>query len=53
MNTKRALQWIAIAFVVFYLLKDPNGAAGTVNNLFGKLGDAGDSLGQFVNHLGK
>lgn len=53
MNTKKALQYIGIAFVVFYLLKDPTNAAHNVNNLMGKLGDAGDNVGRFVNQLGK
>jgi hypothetical protein len=50
---KKNLRYVAIAFVVFYLLSQPTNAASVVNNAFSKLGDAGNSLGQFVNHLGK
>lgn len=44
---------VALAFVVFYLLSQPTHAADVVNNGFVQLGHAGDSLAQFVNHLGK
>ena len=50
---KKNLRYVAIAFVVFYLLSQPTNAASVVNNAFHRLGDAGNSLGQFVNHLGK
>lgn len=44
---------IALLFVVFYLLSQPTNAAKVVNNGFVRLGEAGNSLGTFVNHLGK
>lgn len=47
------IRWVVLPFVVFYLLSQPTNAASVVNNGFSKLGDAGDSLGTFVNHLGK
>jgi len=50
---KKNLKYVAIAFVVFYLLSQPANAASVVNNAFSKLGNAGDNLGTFVNHLGK
>ncbi|HEX6472933.1 MAG TPA: hypothetical protein VF069_27840 [Streptosporangiaceae bacterium] len=49
---KRNLKYVAIAFVVFYLFSQPNNAARVVNNAFSLLGDAGNSLAQFVNSLG-
>ncbi len=50
---KKNLKYVAIAFVVFYLLSQPTNAAHAVNNAFGQLKTAGNSLGQFVNQLGK
>lgn len=49
---KKNLRYVAIAFVIFYLLSQPTNAAAVVNNAFSMLGDAGDSLAQFVNRLG-
>ncbi|GAA4338465.1 hypothetical protein AB0C84_32840 [Actinomadura sp. NPDC048955] len=50
---KKNLRYVAIAFVIFYLLSSPTDAADVVNNAFSKLGDAGNSLSAFVNQLGK
>lgn len=50
---KKNLRYVAIAFVAFYLLSQPTNAANVVNNAFHRLGDAGNSLGTFVNHLGQ
>lgn len=44
---------IALFFVVFYLLSQPANAARTVNTGFSKLGDAGNALSTFFNHLGR
>lgn len=49
---KKNLRYVAIAFVIFYLLSQPRNAADVVNNAFSQLGRAGDSLAQFVNSLG-
>jgi hypothetical protein len=49
---KKNMKYVAIAFVLFYLLSQPANAANVVNNAFSLLGDAGDSLAQFVNNLG-
>lgn len=49
---KKNLRYVAIAFVLFYLLSQPTNAAGVVNNAFSMLGDAGNSLAAFVNALG-
>lgn len=48
---KKYLTWAMAAFVVFYLLKSPNGAAHIVHNAASGLASAGDSLSQFVNAL--
>jgi hypothetical protein len=49
---KRYGKYVAIAFVLFYLLSQPANAANVVNSAFSMLADAGDSLAQFVNTLG-
>ncbi|WUI02266.1 hypothetical protein OHR68_10805 [Spirillospora sp. NBC_00431] len=49
---KKNLRYVAIAFVVFYLLSRPTDAADLVNNTFDQLGTAGDQLAAFVEGLG-
>ncbi|WP_169744404.1 hypothetical protein [Spirillospora albida] len=49
---KKNLRYVAIAFVIFYLLSSPTDAAGVVNNAFDQLGQAGSQLAAFVNALG-
>jgi hypothetical protein len=49
---KKNLRYVAIAFVVFYLLSSPRDAASVVNNAFAQLGEAGNQLAAFVNALG-
>jgi hypothetical protein len=44
--------WAVIAFIAFYVLSDPAGAAHTVGGLLGDLEGAGHSLATFANHLG-
>lgn len=48
---KKYLTWALGAFVVFYLLKSPGGAAQIVHSTAGSLASAGDSLSRFVNAL--
>jgi hypothetical protein len=48
---KKYLTWALGAFVIFYLLKSPAGAANVVHNALGTLSNAGDSLSRFVNSL--
>lgn len=48
---KKNLQYVAIAFVIFYLLSQPRNAANVVNNTLSALGDAGDSVATFVNAI--
>ena len=47
----RIIGWLLAAFVVYYLLTDPGGAARFVHSLLDGLRQAGDSLSQFVSHL--
>lgn len=49
---KKYLQWAGIAFVVFYLLSQPQGAARQVNRVLDELSAAGGSMATFVNSLG-
>lgn len=49
---KKNLRYVAIAFVIFYLLSSPTDAAGVVNNAFDQLAQAGNQLAAFVNALG-
>lgn len=49
---RKYLTWAFGAFVIFYLLKDPTAAAGTVHHGMGMLSEAGHSLSIFVNNLG-
>ncbi|WP_199486527.1 hypothetical protein [Actinomadura logoneensis] len=49
---KKNLRYVAIAFVIFYLLSSPTAAAHVVNNAISQLGNAGSQLSSFVNALG-
>jgi hypothetical protein len=48
---KKYLTWAITAFVIFYLLKSPAGAAGIVHTAASSLASAGDSLSRFVDAL--
>jgi len=48
---KKYLTYALAAFVIFYLLKSPAGAANVVHNALGGLSSAGNSLSRFVNSL--
>lgn len=48
---RKYLSWALIAFVIFYLLNSPGGAANVVHNALGTLVSAGNSLSRFVNAL--
>ncbi|GAA0942065.1 hypothetical protein [Actinocorallia libanotica] len=50
MNQK--VRYVAIAFVIFYLISQPTAAAGVVNNAFSAIGDAGNQLGVFISSIG-
>ena len=43
--------WALIAFLAYYLLSDPDGAAGFAQSVLHGLQHAGNSLSQFANHL--
>jgi hypothetical protein len=44
--------WAVLAFIAFYVLSDPVGAAHTVGGLLGDLAGAGHSLAAFANQRG-
>ncbi|TWH74141.1 hypothetical protein JD78_02676 [Modestobacter roseus] len=48
---KKVLTWVAIAFVVFYVIQRPEDAAGIVRSAGGALSDAAQSLSAFVGSL--
>ena len=48
---KKYLTWALGAFVVFYLLNSPTGAAHVLHNALSTLTSAGNSLSRFVNAL--
>lgn len=48
---KKYLTWALIAFVIFYLVTSPAGAAHVVHGALGGLSALGESLSRFVNAL--
>jgi hypothetical protein len=48
---KKVLTWAAIAFVVYYLVTQPAGAAHFVNGVFNWLKGAANSMSTFVSSL--
>jgi len=48
---KKNLRYVAIAFVIFYLLSKPTEAADVVNNAFDQLGKAGNQVAAFLGGL--
>ncbi|SDX48444.1 hypothetical protein SAMN05661080_00112 [Modestobacter sp. DSM 44400] len=51
MTLKKVLTWLAIAFVVFYVIKAPESSANIVRTAGQALGDAASSLAAFVGSL--
>ena len=48
---KKVLTWLAVAFLVFYVIQRPEDAAGIVRSAGAALGDAAQSLSTFVGSL--
>lgn len=46
-GAKKIVTWLAIAFVAFYLITNPDSAAAAVRGIAGFFGNAFDSLIQF------
>lgn len=51
MPAKKYLTWAALAFVAFYVIKQPDGAAQSVENAANGLASAAGSLATFVETL--
>jgi len=50
-SLKKVLTWLAVAFVIFYLIKQPESSADIVRNAGEALGGAASSLADFVGSL--
>ncbi|HEY7486624.1 MAG TPA: hypothetical protein VH912_19335 [Streptosporangiaceae bacterium] len=48
---KKYAMYAGVAFVLFYVVKSPEGAAQVVHSAAGGLASAADSLARFVNAL--
>ena len=51
LNLKKIVTWLAVAFVVFYVIQAPEQSAQIVKNAGEALGDAASSLANFVGSL--
>jgi hypothetical protein len=49
--SKKFLGYVAAAFVVFFILKNPSGAAGTFSHIGAGLASAAGSVGDFFTAL--
>lgn len=47
----KIIGWLLVAFVAYYLLTNPDGAAGLVRVVLGWLQHAASSLSSFASHL--
>jgi hypothetical protein len=50
-NLKKVLVWLAVAFVVFYVVQRPEDSADMVRTAGQALGDAASSIATFVGSL--
>jgi hypothetical protein len=50
-TVKKALTWLAVAFVIFYVIKAPESSADIVRSAGQALGSAASSLAAFVGSL--
>ncbi len=48
---KKYVKWGAIAFVLWYVLNQPSGAASMIHGALGGMSNAAGSLSQFVSQL--
>jgi hypothetical protein len=48
---KKILGWLAIAFLAYYVVKNPSGAAATAHHIGTGLASAAGSLGDFFTAL--
>jgi hypothetical protein len=50
-NLKQVLGWAAVAFILFYLIKEPTGAAHVVRNIGNFLSSAAHGFSSFLTSL--
>jgi hypothetical protein len=50
-SLKKVIAWLVVAFVVFYVIKSPEGSADLVRSAGKALGSAASSLADFVGSL--
>jgi hypothetical protein len=50
-NAKKALTWIGIAFVVFFVLSSPTDAGSVVHSAFAGIQSAANQLAVFVKSI--
>ncbi|MGH3095435.1 MAG: hypothetical protein ACRDMV_05475 [Streptosporangiales bacterium] len=48
---KKIIVWGLVAFLVFYLVTQPEGSANIVRSIAGGLADAADGLARFMSNL--
>ena len=48
---KKILPWAVLALVLFYVIRNPSGAANSVRSLGSGLASAADAIGQFFTSL--
>lgn len=51
MNARKAMTWIGIAFVVFFVLSSPTDAGGVVRSAFDGIENAANQLAEFVKSI--
>lgn len=51
MTAKKALGWLIVAFVVFFILSSPTEAGGVVQSAFDGIETAANQLAEFVKSL--
>jgi hypothetical protein len=51
MSWKKAVTWLLVAFVIFYLIQTPDQSAQLVRNAGQALGSAAPSLATFIDGL--
>ena len=51
MSLKKVISWVVVAFVVFYVIKNPENSADLVRGAGEALGSAASSLADFVGSL--
>lgn len=51
MKVKQVVQWLLIAFVVWWVVTNPGGAGHVVHNIGSLLANAANGLGRFITSI--